>query len=100
MYDDECESYYHNIKSPDPGCYVITRDNDEGAPVPYIVTLSFDEANAYLECEGEAFTVPIPPELYRWTEEFVLQNYMPEKRIKRKRKDWRKGTHEIVGYEL
>lgn len=100
LYADECESYYHNIKSPDPGCYVITRNNDEDVPVPYIVTLSFDEANAYLECEGEAFTVPIPPELYRWTEEFVLQNYMPEKRIKRKRKDWRKGRHELAGYEL
>ncbi len=98
LYADECESYYHNLVSPDPGCYVITRNSDEGVPIPYIVSLSFDEANAYLECEGEAFTVPMPAELYRWTEEFVLQHYMPEKRVKRKRKDWRKADHELVGH--
>ena len=92
--------YYHNIVLPDPGVYVITRDNDDGVPVPYIVTPSFDEANAYLECEGEAFTVPMPPELYIWMEEFVLQNYMPEKRVKRKRKDWRKEGHEGPGFKL
>lgn len=100
LYADECESYYHNIVLPDPGIYVITRDNDDGVPVPYIVTPSFDEANAYLECEGEAFTVPMPPELYIWMEEFVLQNYMPEKRVKRKRKDWRKEGHEGPGFKL
>lgn len=100
LYVDECESYYHNIVLPDPGVYVITRDNDDGVPVPYIVTPSFDEANAYLECEGEAFTVPMPPELYRWMEEFVLQNYAPEKRVKRKRKDWRKEGHEGPGFKL
>ena len=97
LYVDECESYYHNLVSPDPACYVITREGDEGVPIPYIVTACFDEANAYLECEGEAFTVPMPAELYRWMEEFVLQNYIPEKRVKRKRKDWRKAGHEDTG---
>src|SRR5210317_414284 len=38
LYVDECESYYHNIVLPDPGIYVITRENDDGVPVPYIVT--------------------------------------------------------------
>lgn len=100
LYVDECESYYHNIVSPDPDIYVIVRENDDGVPVPYIVTPSFDEANAYLECEGEVFTVPMPPELYIWMEEFVLQHYMPEKRVKRKRKDWRKEGHEGPGFKL
>lgn len=93
LHVDECESYYHNLISPEPGCYVITRNSDDGKPIPYKVTLSFDEANAYVECEGEAFSVPLPAELYRWTEEFVLLHYMPEKRVKRKRKDWRKESH-------
>jgi hypothetical protein len=93
LHVDECESYYHNLVSPEPGCYVITRTSDDEKPVPCKVTLSFDEANAYVECEGEAFTVPLPAELYRWTEEFVLQHYMPEKRVKRKRRDWRKESH-------
>ena len=94
LYVDECESYYHNLMSPQPGCYVITRSNSDDVPIPKKVTLSFDEANAYLECEGEAFAVPLPAELYRWTEEFVLQHYMPEKRVKRKRRDWRKEALE------
>jgi hypothetical protein len=94
LHADECESYYHNLMSPQPGCYVITRSNSDEVPIPNKVTLSFDEANAYLECEGEAFSVPLPAELYRWTEEFVLQHYMPEKRVKRKRRDWRKETLE------
>ena len=93
LHVDECESYYHNLVSPEPGCYVITRTSDDEKPVPSKVTLSFDEANAYVECEGEAFAVPLPAELYRWTEEFVLQHYMPEKRVKRKRRDWRKESH-------
>jgi hypothetical protein len=90
LHADECESYYHNIKSPDPACYVITRaDVDDGPPIPFIVTLSFDEAHAYLECEDEVFTVSMPPELYRWTEAYVLKNYVPEKRVKRKRQNWK-----------
>jgi hypothetical protein len=85
LYEDECESYYHNIKAPSPGCYVIARNNSDDVPIPYLVSLSFDEANAYLECEDTVFTTTMAPELYRWVEQFVLVNYVPEKRIKRKR---------------
>ncbi len=96
LYEDECESYYHNIKAPSPGCYVIARNNSDDVPIPYLVSLSFDEANAYLECEDTVFTTRLPPELYRWLEEFVLVHYVPEKRIKRKRKNWKKAGREQV----
>ena len=92
LHVDECESYYHNLKSPEPGCYVIARNDDEDIPVPYLVTLSFDEANAYLECEDIVFPVAMPPEIYRWMEGFVLQHYVPEKRVKRKRNNWKKSA--------
>ena len=94
LYEDECESYYHNIKAPSPGCYVIARNNDDDVPIPYLVSLSFDEANAYLECEDTVFTTTLAPELYRWLEQFVLLHYVPEKRIKRKRKNWKKAGRE------
>lgn len=98
LHVDECESYYHNIKSPEPACYVITRtDVDDASPVPFLVTLSFDEANAYLECEDEVFTVPMPPELYRWTEAYVLKNYVPVKRVKRKRQNWKAAAGDRTG---
>jgi len=89
LHVDEVESYYFNLLSETPGCYVITRQNDENVPVPFLVSLSFDEANAYLESDENVYVVGIPPELYRWVEAYVLIHYAPEKRKKRKRTDWR-----------
>ena len=89
LYADECESYYYNLLSPTPRCYVIARENENDIPVPFLVSLSFDEAHAYMEAEDTVYAVDVPPELYRWTEDFVLMHYAPEKRKKRKRDDWK-----------
>ncbi len=90
LHADECESYYHNLLAPSPCCYVIATVSDEGTPQPMLLTLSFDEAHAYLEGDENLYTVPIPPEIYQWTEAYVLTHYVPEKRTKRKRQDWRR----------
>lgn len=86
LHPDECESYYHNLMSPRPSCYVVAHldDEDERRPDPFLVTMSFDAAHAYLEGDDEIYAVEIPPEIYRWTEAFVLSYYAPEKRRKRK----------------
>jgi len=98
LYVDECDSYYHNLMSPSPHCYIVVRqDDDDDEPRPFIVSLSFDEAHAYLEGDDTVFTVDMPPELYRWTESFVLTHYCPEKLKKRKRKDWSKDGAEQPG---
>ncbi len=90
LYKDECESYYHNLISPTPRCYVVAHSEDvEDPPEPFLITMSFDEAHAYLEGEDEIYDVDVPPELYRWTEAFILVHYAPQKRVKRKRKDWK-----------
>ncbi|MCW8906800.1 MAG: DUF3305 domain-containing protein [Sedimenticola sp.] len=89
LHIDECESYYHNLRSPSPRCFVIASPDEQGTPVPFLVSLSFDEANAYLEGEEQVFSVVMPPELYRWCEQFVLQHYVPTKKRKRRLKDWR-----------
>ena len=89
LHVDECESYYFNLVSPEPHCYVIARVNEENVPIPFLVSMSFDEAHAYIETDDEVYAIDIPPELYRWTEAFVLQHYSPEKRKKRKRDDWK-----------
>ena len=94
LYQDEVESYYHNLMSPHPGCYVVATVDEESidpAPTPFLVTLSFDQANAYLEGDESVFAVPVPAELYRWVEAFVLQYYVPEKKLKRKLKNWKEG---------
>ncbi|WP_164513378.1 DUF3305 domain-containing protein [Thiosocius teredinicola] len=91
LHVDECESYYHNMVCGTPRAYVVAHPAADinGAPRPFIVSLSFDEAHAYLEGEDEIYDVDIPPELYRWTEAFVVENYFPEKKVKRKLQDWR-----------
>ena len=96
LFLDECESYYHNMMSPEPGCFIVARSEDEDGndtdmPIPVLATLSFDEAHSYLEGDATVYAVPIPAELYRWAEAYVLENYVAEKRVKRKRVDWKKG---------
>jgi len=96
LFLDECESYYHNMMSPEPGCFIVARAEDEDGeetdmPIPVLATLSFDEAHSYLEGDDIVYAVPIPAELYRWAEAYVLENYVAEKRVKRKRVDWKKG---------
>ena len=86
---DECESYYHNLMSPNPRGYVVARENEEGVPEPFLVSMSFDEAHAYLEGDEEVYDIDIPPELYRWVEAYVLAHYVAVKRKKRKRQDWK-----------
>ncbi|MCP3869844.1 MAG: DUF3305 domain-containing protein [Gammaproteobacteria bacterium] len=89
LHMDECESYYHNLVSPRPRCYVVVRADDDGVPVPSMVSISFDQANAFLEADEDVFPVDLTPELYRWMELFVLDNYIPVKRVKRKRENWK-----------
>ena len=96
LFLDECESYYHNMMSPEPGCFIVARFEDEDGeetdmPIPVLATLSFDEAHSYLEGDDIVYAVPIPAELYVWAEAYVLENYVAEKRVKRKRVDWKKG---------
>jgi len=89
LYADECESYYFNLMSDTPRAYVLAHPVDDGGcPEAFHITMSFDEAHAFLEGEDEVFAVDVPPELYRWTEAFVIANYFPEKKTKRKLRDW------------
>ena len=90
LHVDECESYYHNLMSPEPGCFLVAdqpEDSDD-MPVPYLASLSFDEAHAYLEGDEVVYSVAIPPELYQLAEAYVLTHYVAVKKTKRKLKDW------------
>ena len=87
LYADECESYYYNLMSDNPMIFVISRANEVlNLPEPFVVTASFDEANAYQESDDQVFSAAMAPDIYRWIEGFVLENYVPEKKYKRKRK--------------
>lgn len=87
LHRDEAASYYHNLTSPAPGCYVIA--SNEEIPKPLMVTLNFDEANAYGEGDAIVFHVALPAELHQWLERYVIMYYEPEEKRKRKLKSSR-----------
>lgn len=96
LHVDECESYYHNMMSPEPGCFIVaeTPEDPSEMPEPYLVSLSFDEVHSYLEGDEQIYSVPIPPELYKWAEAYVLTHYVAIKKTKRKLKNWREPSPE------
>lgn len=94
LHADECESYYFSLVSDTPRAYVVAHVQDaDSAPQPFRVSMSFDEAHAYLEGEDAIYAVDVPGEIYRWTEAFVIANYFPEKKRKRKLRDWSEDAH-------
>ena len=90
LHIDECESYYHNLMSPEPGCFIVASqpEDSDDMPLPYLVSLSFDEVHAYLEGDEQIYSVKIPQQLYQWAEAYVLTNYVAIKKTKRKLKNW------------
>lgn len=93
LFVDEAESYYFNIISDSPCVFVVCRDEEEdGELIPFKVSVNYDEASSFLELEEQVFKVPMPAEIYRWVEAFVVNNYVPVKRKKRKLENW-KGNH-------
>jgi hypothetical protein len=90
LHADECESYYHNLMSPEPGCFIVASqpEGDDEMPVPYLVSLSFDEVHAYLEGDEQIYSVEIPARLYKWAEAYVLTHYVAIRKTKRKLKNW------------
>ena len=93
LFPDEAESYYHNLMMEQPRCFVVCRESGEdNTPIPVLVTASFDEANAYVEGDERVESVSLPESLFNPVESFVLNHYVPIKRIKRKRKNWKKSS--------
>jgi len=103
LFEDECESYYLNLMSEKPRCYVIAQEtcieeHDDSKSLtaeggcsllPLLVTVSFDVAHAYEEGDDQVFDVSMPAQVYGWVEAFVLEYYAPQKRLKRKRDNWK-----------
>ena len=94
LYRDEAESYYHNLTSDNPGLFIVCRFDEDERPEPFLVTAAYDEASAYMEADDTVYRVPMPPEVYRWVEAYVLANYQPQERKKRKRTDWSEGDRQ------
>lgn len=90
LHRDDAESYYCNLMGVRPSLFVVCREGGGERPEPELVTASYGEAASYSETEGNVYAVTMPPEIYLWIEAYVLEHYVPEKRRKRKRDDWKK----------
>lgn len=81
----EADSYYYNLIGDNPSVYVYAQRDDSGEPVPQLVGLDYIEAMAHSESGNDSYAVPMPPEVYRIVEQFVLEHFEPEEpRLKRK----------------
>ena len=94
LHKDDAESFYCNLMSDNPGVFVICDEAQDEPLRPSIVTLSYSEATTYMETDQRVERVAMPAELYRWLEHYVLSNYVPEKKKKRKRVDWKEPDRE------
>jgi hypothetical protein len=93
LHRDDADSYYFNLVSDRPSVFVICSQEAGEPPRPFIATLSYGEATSYMETDELVESVAMPAELYRWAERFVLEHYVPEKRRKRKRDNWKAAGH-------
>jgi Protein of unknown function (DUF3305) len=90
LFKDGAENYWYNLIGETPSVYIVCRrdlEKDEEL-IPIMVTVDCGEADMHAEADDEVFAVAMPPEVYRWLEEYVVKNYVPRERKKRKRKNW------------
>lgn len=89
LYKDACERYWHALIGDAPKVYVVCKEADASEPrEPLVVTIDYDEATAFAETDELVLSAPIPGDLYRYMEAFVLEHYRPQKFEKRKRRNW------------
>lgn len=82
--------YVLNVNSETPELFVVARQESEGLR-PLLVTLSLDEAQNLdatdlRSVEETVHHVPMPPEVFRWLEQFVAEHYVPRKRRRKRGK--------------
>jgi hypothetical protein len=90
LHKDGAEDYWFNLTGGRPALYVLCHESPDGDVQPFAVTANPTEASGSIEAEAKTYAVPIPPEVYKRIEKFVVENYVPQERGKRKRKDWMK----------
>ncbi len=95
LFVDAAEGYWYNLLSDVPYAFVVCEVDsidDEEVPVPILITVSQDEAGAHLETDSLVLSGPLPAELRDETERFVVNNFVPQTKRKRKRRDWYKES--------
>jgi hypothetical protein len=87
------DSYYFNLVGEQPIVLVVCQASEDRGLAPMLVTADYIDALAHREAGADVHAVPIPPEIYVWLEQYVLEHYRPdEDRPKRKHGDWTKAA--------
>jgi len=79
LYKDEAEGYYLNLSSPLPKVFIAWRLK-ENLAVPYIVTVSYNEAARWMDSNEHVDGVPMPPDIADWLGDYLNRNYKPERK--------------------
>lgn len=85
LHPAQAEDYALNLGGDRPEVYVIARFSPEHGMEPFEVTVSLDRAQN-LDCtnlrssDEIVLSAPMPPEVYRWLEQFVTAYYEPKRK--------------------
>jgi hypothetical protein len=88
LYRDAAESYWVNLTGRQPSLFVLCTEDEQSMVTPRLVTADQNEACSGVEGDDRVFAAPIPPEVYRRIEAFVVAHHVPQEKRKRRRKDW------------
>ncbi len=103
LYKDACESYWYNLMSGKPYLYVIcyADEDEDGATslIPALVSADQQEATGHMETDDQVYSVPMPEQVHQWLERFVVENYVPAQKKKRKRQQWAKESEDVEATE-
>ena len=80
LFADECKGYFLNLTSGQPSWFVSWRpDGQDPSQVEVTaVSVSYIEADRRMFAEEHVESVPLPPELCEWLQEFTNQHFKPD----------------------
>lgn len=91
---DGAESYWSNLMARQPSLFVVCRrDETNDEPVPFLVTVNYDQIIGFQEVDDDVYRLSLPADIYQWLEHYVVNHYVPEEKKKRKRTDWSESSH-------
>lgn len=88
LYRDAAETYWFNLTGTRPSLFIICQEHEGGELVPVTVTADHADSTSAVEADCKVFAVPIPAEVLRQLEEFVMTHFKPEPPRKRRRQEW------------
>ncbi|UCE88419.1 MAG: DUF3305 domain-containing protein [Pseudomonadota bacterium] len=88
LHRDSAEDYWHNLMGVNPLVFAVCREDENREPHPFLVTVDGDEATSFSEADDLVLSAPMPAELYKRVENFVVHYYRPQQPKKRQRKNW------------